>query len=332
MAINESDKLATERDEALAANTTTEGVVAAGAADQGAAGAGGGQQQAKQPADYEAALADLQRQLDEERRDKAATTQRAQQAEQDARQAQAAGQTAQDREYQARHAAVSRAIDANKATLTSLKQQLRDARQQGDIDKEAEITEQIGRLGAEAVQLETGKGQLEQWAANQKAARAQQQQQQLRQQQQAQGGDMESALQRYTPRTQDYIRKHPELLRDPKLTNLATSAHFAAVAAGHIPDSDAYFDALDTTLGYKQTAGGGNGGGNGGGQRRGGLAGGAAAPGRAATPGQRQETALDVRGMSDHMRQLAKEADMKPEDWLKQYNSLVAAGDIQPIH
>jgi hypothetical protein len=331
MPINESDKLATERDEALAANTTTEGGAAAGAADQGAAGAGGGQQQAKQPADYEAALADLQRQLDEERRDKAATTQRAQQAEQDARQAQAAGQTAQDREYQARHAAVSRAIDANKATLTSLKQQLRDARQQGDIDKEAEITEQLGRLGAEAVQLETGKGQLEQWAANQKAARVQQQQQQqLRQQQQAQGGDMESALARYTPRTQDYIRKHPELLRDPKLTNLATSAHFAAVAAGHIPDSDAYFDALDTTLGYKQAASSGNG--NGAAARRGNLAGGAAAPGRAATPGQRQETALDVRGMSDHMRQLAKEADMKPEDWLKQYNSLVAAGDIQPIH
>lgn len=63
----------------------------------------------------------------------------------------------------------------------------------------------------------------------------------------------EDPLAQYTPRTQAWLRAHPEVLASKQKTALAVSAHFEAEAEGIQPDTPEYFARLESKLGITQS-------------------------------------------------------------------------------
>ena len=213
--------------------------------------------------------------------------------------------------------AVSRALEAAESQMNVLKGQYATAAAAGDWDKAAEIQAEMSEEGARKVTLTNGKKQLEQMVEARKSG----DQQQTRQTgQQTRPPTFDEAVSRYTPRTQEWIKKHPEVLSDMRKMNFAQAAHFSALGAGHVTDTDAYFDHLDQVMGYKvattttrKPAPG-------------------APPGRTG-PGNGSVKELQVKDMTPRMHQLAKEADMKAEDWIQNYNKLLQDDpSFLPLH
>jgi len=281
------------------------------------------QQTQQTPDELESALEQVKAQLDDERRQREEAQRARQAAEADAGRQRQAVQQGQVTVQQTQLVAVERALEAAVASMADLRRQYSAALAAGDFDKAADVQASLSETAARKVALEGGKQQLE--AIIKRGPPPQQQQQP-----QQNVDPFEAALSRYTPRTQSWIRKHPDVLKDSASTNRAVAAHHLALADGHIADSDAYFDAMDLALGFKGGQQQSNSQGNRHDTGRKGMS--AAPPARYATPGGRQDTALDVRSMTPRMLQLAKEADLKPEEWLKYYNEALAAGDVKPIN
>lgn len=53
-----------------------------------------------------------------------------------------------------------------------------------------------------------------------------------------------------SPRVQGWLRKHTDCVTDQRMNNKTVAAHYEAVAEGHVPETDAYFDFLDRKLGF----------------------------------------------------------------------------------
>lgn len=144
--------------------------------------------------------------------------------------------------------AIETALEARTSEKASLRAELRVAKESGDIDREADITERLGRLGYEIAQLETGKGELE-------ARRNQRSQDAARPHQPAQQNQpsaMEADLARRTPKTAAWLREHPEFYSDPRFRTKVESAHGLAVADGLVPDTEEYFAKIEEIAGVTQ--------------------------------------------------------------------------------
>lgn len=117
----------------------------------------------------------------------------------------------------------------------------------GDLKKASEAQRKIARAEARLVHFEDGKAALEyRMEAAKEAAKN------PPPQPQSNVDPVEAQLARYTPRTQDWIREHTEVLTDTKLNRRAMAAHLDAEADGYVPDTDAYFQYLDKRLGYAE--------------------------------------------------------------------------------
>lgn len=55
-----------------------------------------------------------------------------------------------------------------------------------------------------------------------------------------------------SPRSAAWVRQHPDYARNEKLNKKMTAAHYKAVADDHVPDTDAYFAAIEKDLGIGQ--------------------------------------------------------------------------------
>jgi hypothetical protein len=71
---------------------------------------------------------------------------------------------------------------------------------------------------------------------------------------------VEAFAARLTPRSAEWVRAHPEFVKDSRLNRKMIAAHELAVADGHAPDTDGYFSAIEQTLnvGKKVAAPGGD--------------------------------------------------------------------------
>ena len=58
-----------------------------------------------------------------------------------------------------------------------------------------------------------------------------------------------------TPRSAQWVRSHPEFVRDPLKNQRMLAAHNLAVTDGMEPDTDEYFSAIENTLRIKPTSG-----------------------------------------------------------------------------
>lgn len=123
----------------------------------------------------------------------------------------------------------------------ALKQIIRKAREEGDVDTETEAQQRLAALTMENSQIEAANAQREayvqqqQWAAQQAAYQAQQPVQQQPQQ--------------VDPRVEEWAEKNKWYGRDTVMTHAAWGIHRQLIQAeGFDPSSDEYYDELDKRI------------------------------------------------------------------------------------
>lgn len=128
---------------------------------------------------------------------------------------------------------VKNAIETVKQSNESLKSRYREARAAGDMDAEYDIQQQMSQNAARMLQLEQGKTALE--------SRPKQEVPKIT-------DAVEALASQLTPRSADWVRKHPDYARDARLNSKMIAAHNLAMADGLAADSDEYFSAIEDTL------------------------------------------------------------------------------------
>jgi hypothetical protein len=192
----------------------------------------------KKPDSVEDGIEDLKRQLEAEKAERAA-------AEGRAREASARESEAADRAHRATSEArdsnlhlVTGAIEQLKATQDILEERYEAAAAAGDHRAMAKITREFSDNGAKLNQLELGKQEMEQAPKEEPRRQSADPVEALASSMQASG----------SPRSAQWIRQHPDYARDANLNRKMLAAHNLAVTDGLSPDTDAYFEAVETTL------------------------------------------------------------------------------------
>jgi hypothetical protein len=173
-------------------------------------------------------ITELKRQLAEE---KAARIQ----AEQKAHQANRETHKAKSEVDETNLQLVVNAIDTVNRDIELLSQAHTYALQSGDFDRATKIQREMSANEAKLLQLNNGKEAMEN-APRQPEP------------QMAPLDPVEDFASRLSPRSADWVRKHPEFVRDQRLNAKMIAAHNLAVADGIPTDTDEYFDAIEETL------------------------------------------------------------------------------------
>ena len=251
-------------------------------------------------------ITELKRQLAEE---KAARIKAEQQAHQANRETHKAKSEVEETNLQL----VVNAIDTVNRDIELLSQAHTFALQSGDFDRATKIQREMSANEAKLLQLENGRQAMEN-APRQPEP------------QMAPADPVEAFASQLSPRSADWVRKHPEFVRDPRLNAKMIAAHNLAVADGIPTDTDDYFDAIEETLKvtpkpaqndtddqYAAKAV----------RRR------DAAP--AAAPANRggQSASSNVVRLTALEREMAEMMGMKPEDYAKNKVALKKEGKIQ---
>jgi hypothetical protein len=251
-------------------------------------------------------ITELKRQLAEE---KAARIKAEQQAHQANRETHKAKSEVEETNLQL----VVNAIDTVNRDIELLSQAHTFALQSGDFDRATKIQREMSANEAKLLQLENGRQAMEN-APRQPEP------------QMAPADPVEAFASQLSPRSADWVRKHPEFVRDPRLNAKMIAAHNLAVADGIPTDTDDYFAAIEETLKvtpkpvqtdtddqYAAKAV----------RRR------DAAP--AAAPANRggQSASSNVVRLSAAEREMAEMMGMKPEDYAKNKVALKKEGKIQ---
>jgi hypothetical protein len=166
--------------------------------------------------------------LEAERKEKEAARLRAENAEREAR---AATAKVADSELDA----VTNAIHAVEMERETVKSKLKSAMESGDFEGTVKAQEDLAQVINKLNSLKEGKTYIEQ-----KKVEPQHQDPQ------------EAYIARFTPRSQEYLRKHRDLITDTNKNKRMIAAHYEAEAEGLSPDSDAYFKFLDQKLGFSE--------------------------------------------------------------------------------
>lgn len=168
----------------------------------------------------------------------------------------ARGNEAEERAISATRAArdsdmhlVTGAIDQLKKTQDLLEERYADAAAAGDHRAMAKITREFSTNGAKLEQLELGKQEMERTPKEEPRRQREISNDPVEQM----AGQMDQAG--FT-RSARWLREHPDYARDPKLTRKMMAAHNLADADGIAADTDAYFEAIETTLGMRGAPGG----------------------------------------------------------------------------
>ena len=251
-------------------------------------------------------ITDLKRQLAEEKAGRI-------RAEQQAHQANRETHRARGEVDETNLQLVVNAIETVSRDQELMKQAHTYALQNGDFARATEIQSEMSANSAKLLQLENGKQAMEN-APRQPEP------------QMPPTDPVEDFASRLSPRSADWVRKHPEFVRDQRLNAKMIAAHNLAVADGIPTDTDEYFDAIEETLKvtpkpaqndtddqYAAKAV----------RRR------DAAP--AAAPANRggQSASSNVVRLTAAEREMAEMMGMKPEDYAKNKVALKKEGKIQ---
>jgi hypothetical protein len=286
------------------------------------------------PPSPQVGLAELERQIQQERaeRERMTTTARQIAAERD--QAIAFAQEAERRGVSTYELYNENQIRATQDKMESLAAASEQAMQDGDFKRASTLNLQIGRLGGSLAVLERDQAVLAQQREqmSQQRQQPQRQQPQPQQPQQPQSTDPAAVLERAiagrTPPTQAFLRKHPELVRsDGTLMRSAVDAHERARDEGYQVDTPAYFEHIENSLRAQQPRADG-----GVSVPSVGRAPTTAAPvGRAGSPGGMGGGGNGTFTMTPKMRRLAAEQGVPEKEWAQNYVRLLNEGRITPI-
>lgn len=280
-----------------------------------------------------AGIDELARQLSETRRNREQWVQHARQKEQEAQQHAAIATQAQERGILVEEVLNETRLKSVTDQLESLRETQQGAYESGDWGKVAGTNVKMADLGGQKAVLE----QQQQWLASQRQQHVAQQQYNQQQREQAAAtaaaaptDPVEATLAKRTPRTQAFLRQHPELMRsDGSFTRAAVDAHERAMDEKLKVDTDDYFRRVEEILGS----------GGGGETRQRQVKDTSARPKGAPTTAAPVSRGGNVPGqisgsefvMTPHMRELAEEQGVEPAEWAAQYVRLVREGRIEPI-
>lgn len=176
-------------------------------------------------------IAELRRQLEEERTARQNAERAAYDAKRDAHQA-------RNNEDETNVQLVSNAIDTLRRDDEILKQNYQYAMSQGNFSAAADIQQEMSGNAAKLLQLSNG---LEAMKARPKTPEPRQ----------APSDPVEAFAAQLSPKSADWVRKHPEYVKDAKLNRKMIAAHELAMADGVPVDSAEYFSAIEETLKIK---------------------------------------------------------------------------------
>jgi hypothetical protein len=120
---------------------------------------------------------------------------------------------------------------------------------EGNGAKMAAAQRKIARAEAKAVRLDEAKADLEARKATKAESRGEQRQEQARQ---ASADPVEAYVQGRTEPTANWLRSHAEWVTDPRKNAKLTAAHYAAVSEGLAPDTEQYFESVETFIGLRE--------------------------------------------------------------------------------
>jgi len=139
---------------------------------------------------------------------------------------------------------IQSAMENVKRNSDLLKQHYAAALQAGAFDKAAEIQEHMAINSAKFLQLENGRSALQ--------ARLESQQNQP---EPMPADPVEQVASQLSPRSAAWVRNHPQCITDKRLYQKMVGAHNIAVADGYSPDTDEYFDFIESQMGFRRGAG-----------------------------------------------------------------------------
>jgi len=186
------------------------------------------------PPDVDDAVAALKAQLQAAEQGRADAERR---AREEAARAHAAEQGKDDSDLQV----VTTAIETVKTIGGQLKAQYSAALRAQDFDAAAEIQEAMAINASKLMQLENGKQAME--AAPKREAAPM-----------PVADPVEALAGQLSPRSAAWVRAHPDYARDGQKLRKMIAAHNLAEADGIPPDTDAYFEHIESTLKIRQPA------------------------------------------------------------------------------
>ena len=131
---------------------------------------------------------------------------------------------------------VTNAIETVKQNADVLKTNYREAMSVGDFDRAAEVQHAMATNAAKLLQLEQGKQAMESRPK------------QTAPEQYRSSDPVEALASQLSPRSADWVRRNPQCVTDPRLYQKMVAAHNLAVADGYAPDTDDYFEQIESTL------------------------------------------------------------------------------------
>lgn len=130
---------------------------------------------------------------------------------------------------------VTNAIDTLRQSNEIAKANYKAAMSAGDYDAAATYQEEMSSHAAKLLQLEQGKQVLESTPAPVAPV-------------QRSTDPVEAFASQLSPRSAEWVRKHPQFVTDPRLNQKMIAAHNMAMADGHVADSDEYFSTVESLL------------------------------------------------------------------------------------
>lgn len=184
--------------------------------------------------------------------DRRASEERERRARDDAAIAQRDAAVARTEGVEGQRVAIENAIAASKQALDAAEAELASAGEAGDWKKIAAAQRRIGETAAELKQLEAGKASLP--AATEGRVDTRREERRVP----TEDEKFDRYIGQFKPRVQDWLRKHPECVKDQSKNERVIRAHHVAMDQGLEDGSDEYFDFLDQKMGYATDDSGGD--------------------------------------------------------------------------
>jgi len=205
----------------------------------------------------DAGFTDLKEQLDTANREKEAEKKRADEARATARReradadrARSDAQAARAEGLEGNKAAIANAIAAKKTILDDLETKYTAAFDAGDSKSLATIQRRMSEEAADLKTLEAGASALEREPAKRTTTEGR-----VERQETTRDTDTDDPFEKYvrqfSPKSQEWLRRHPECVTNRTKNSQIIAAHNEAIDAGHVAESDDYFDYLEQKMGYR---------------------------------------------------------------------------------
>lgn len=193
---------------------------------------------------------DLEGKADRERVGREEAQRVAEAARRDADQARKEAESARGEAVDDRMSAITTGLDAAEAEGNAAETEYKTAMEAGDFAAAAKAQRKMSQAEARALRLTEAKDDLE--VARKAKPDTERTEQRTQQQEQRPADPVEAYIRGRTEPTANWLRQHAEFITDPRKNAKLTAAHYDAVGDGIAPDTDEYFERVETFIGLRK--------------------------------------------------------------------------------